>query len=97
MEGWTYIFNDGAGFPKGDTGVRIFNGGDSTIDTDLLVGIFLELGEVKEFRLVWDLQLLEDDCDFPWIRASRVAIEGDWFAHDCDLDQIVRMLRRFKF
>jgi hypothetical protein len=107
------VFDDGAGFPEGEGGVWVGDGGDAAVGVERFEGLcfgswlfvrgwflvfgfgrveglcdmgqrtFFEIGEVFEFGLVGDVELVEDDGYFPWVgtlvslvRKTRILIKG---------------------
>lgn len=71
------VFDDGAGFPEVQTGVGVFNGGNTAVGVELFERLLLHLGELKEFRLIGEVEFLEDDGHLPRVGAGSMAVEDD--------------------
>lgn len=44
-----------------------YNGWYTSVGVDVLERLLVKDGEVHEFSVVWELKLLEDDGDLPWV------------------------------
>lgn len=54
--------------------VGVLDGWHSAIDVDVFKRRLLEITHVHELGLVWDLQLLENDGDLPWVGSGGYGI-----------------------
>lgn len=72
--GARYVGSSGAYLPEGKASVWVLNGGDTTVDVDLLERWLVHVGHVDEDGLVWKLQLLEDDSDLRYTASESSTI-----------------------
>lgn len=81
--GFDEVFDDSAGFPEGDTGVRVFDGGDTAVGVEFLEGILFHFGELEEFGFVGELEFFEDGGHFPRVGTGGVAVKNNGFKRHC--------------
>lgn len=66
------IFDYGTRFPNLDAGIWILDCRHSAVGVDgrerLSFDATLRVGEVEEVRFIRDVELVQNDCGFPWIR-----------------------------
>lgn len=63
------ILNNRSRLPQRDARIGIFDSRDSSIRVEGFEIRFLEVGKVHYLRFVFELELFEDDGDFPWVRS----------------------------
>jgi hypothetical protein len=61
------ILHYGTALKQFDTGIGILDGGNASVRVDRLVRIRLHLGEFEQLVLVREVQLFEEDKDFPGV------------------------------
>lgn len=81
--GFDEVFDDSAGFPERDTGVGIFDGGDTAVGVEFLEGVLFHFGELEEFGFVGELEFFEDGGHLPRVGTGGVAVENDGFERHC--------------
>lgn len=62
----------GTYLPERDAGIRVFDDRHTTVRVHLLKRVLLQIAEVHDLGLSRNVELIEDDGDFPWIRSLRV-------------------------
>ena len=63
------ILDDRTAFPHLHPGVGVFDGRYTTVRVDGLEGLLLEVGELHQFRLIREVELVEEDGHLPWVGA----------------------------
>jgi hypothetical protein len=61
------VLDNGSRLPKSQVGVRVVNGGKTSIRVNLQVGRFLHIVKVKRLNLVWYFELFKYNCDLKGI------------------------------
>lgn len=63
------VLVDGSRLPKGETGVRVFDGRDAAVGVDVYERRFLHVIEAERFELVVKGEFLKEENGFPAIGA----------------------------
>lgn len=75
------VFDDGAGFPQGESGVWVVDGGQTTIGVDGFVGGGFEFAPVDGHSLRGEVEFGEDDGDLEGVGAEGASVDFDGLKH----------------
>lgn len=77
--GLDQVLEDRAGFPEGDVGIWIVDGGDTTVRVGGDVWFRFDVGEFDEFFCVGEVEFFEDHDYAPGVWAGGMGVELDGF------------------